>query len=53
MARVPNYDDLAGVKSPTQRRIEGQVAQLLADMKRIDAAVANGTFLGRNIFCGN
>lgn len=44
MARVPNYDDLAGFKTPTQRRIEGQVAQLLADMKRIDAVVANGTF---------
>lgn len=44
MARVPNYDDLAGFKTPTQRRIEGQVAQLLADMKRIDAVVASGTF---------
>ena len=44
MARVPNYDDLAGFKTPTQRKIEGQVAQLLADMKRIDAVVANGTF---------
>lgn len=44
MARVPNYDDLAGFKTPTQRRIEGQVAQLLADMKRIDEVVANGTF---------
>lgn len=44
MARVPNYDDLAGFKTPTQRRIEGQVAQLWADMKRIDAVVANGTY---------
>lgn len=44
MTRVPNYDDLAGFKTPTQRRIEGQVAQLLADMKRIDTVVANGTF---------
>lgn len=44
MARVPNYDDLTGFKTPTQRKIEGQVAQLLADMKRIDAVVANGTF---------
>ena len=44
MARVPTYDDLAGFKTPTQRKIEGQVAQLLADMKRIDAVVSNGTF---------
>lgn len=42
MARVPNYDDLDGLKTPTQRRIEGQVAQLLADMKRIDTVVASG-----------
>ena len=44
MARVPNYDDLAGFKTPTQRRIEGQVEQRLADMMRIDAVVASGTF---------
>lgn len=44
MARVSNYDDLAGFKTPTQRRTKGQVAQILADMKRIDAVVANGTF---------
>lgn len=44
MTRVSNYDDLAGFKTPTQRRTKGQVAQILADMKRIDAVAANGTF---------
>lgn len=44
MARMPNYNDLTGFRTPTQRKIEGQVAQLLADMKRIDTVVANGTF---------
>lgn len=44
MARTPNYDELAGHKTPTQRKMEAQVAQLIADMKRIDAVVANGTF---------
>ena len=43
MARRPNYDDLAGFEAPTQRRTKAQVAQLTADMKRIDAVVTNGT----------
>ena len=53
MARVSNYDDLAGFKTPTQRRTKGQVAQILADMKRIDAVVANGTFEQLKALHGN
>lgn len=44
MARTPNCDDLAGFETPTQRTTKAQVAQLMADMKRIDAVVANGMF---------
>jgi len=44
MEKFPNYDDLVGYRTPTQRKIEGQMAQIMADMKRIDAVVADGTF---------
>lgn len=53
MTRVSNYDDLAGFKTPTQHRTKGQVAQILADMKRIDAVVANGTFEQLKALHGN
>ncbi len=39
MEKRPNYDDLAGFKTPTQRKKEGQVKKLLADIKRIDSVV--------------
>jgi len=42
MERSPNYDDLAGFKTPTKRRIKGKLEQLLADIKRPDAVVDNG-----------
>jgi hypothetical protein len=39
MVKRPNYDDLAGMKTSRQRRIEGQVKKLLSDIKRIDLTV--------------
>jgi len=44
MVKRPNYDDIAGFKTPTQQRTEGQVARLLSDMKRIDTIVATYDF---------
>lgn len=44
MVKRPNYDDMAGFKTPTQRRKEGQVAKLLSDIKRIDTVVATADF---------
>lgn len=42
MIKRPNYDDLAGFKTPTQRRNEAQITMVQRDMKRIDDALANG-----------
>ncbi len=39
MVKRPNYDDLAGYKTPTQKKKEGQVKKLLADINRIDSVV--------------
>lgn len=44
MVKRPNYDDMTGLKTPTQRKTEGQVARLLFDMKRIDNVVTSTDF---------
>jgi len=44
MVKRSNYDDMAGFKTPTQLRTEGQLAQLSSDMRRIDAVIATGDF---------
>jgi len=44
MVRRPNYDDLAGIKTPTQQKKEGQVKKLLTDIKRIDLIVKTDEF---------
>lgn len=44
MVKRPNYDDLAGIKTPTQRKKEGQVKKLLTDIKRIDLIIDTDEF---------
>lgn len=39
MVKRPNYDDLAEIKNPRQRKKEGQVKKILSDIKKIDLAV--------------
>lgn len=39
MVKRSNYDDLVGIKNPRQRKQEGQVKKLLADIKKIDLSV--------------
>lgn len=39
MVKRPNYDDLAGINNPRQRKKEGQVKKILSDIKKIDLAV--------------
>ena len=44
MVKRPNYDDLARIKNPRQRKQEGQVKKLLADIKKIDLSVKTDDF---------
>lgn len=39
MVKRTNYDDLAGIKNPRQRKQEAQVKKLLADIRKIDLAI--------------
>lgn len=39
MVKRPNYDNLVGIKNPRQRKQEGQVKKLLADIKKIDLTI--------------
>lgn len=44
MVKRPNCDDLVGIKNPKQRKKEGQVKKLLADIKKIELAVKTDDF---------
>lgn len=44
MVKRSNYDDLVGIKNPKQRRKEGQVKKILADIKKIELAVKKDDF---------
>ena len=39
---VPNYNDIAKIKTPTKHRNDAQIAMVQADMKRIDSVLALG-----------
>ena len=43
MAKRANYDDLAGFKTPTQRKNEAQIQTVIIDMRRIEETLVSNS----------